>query len=42
MAAPIKDWALPHQSVIKKMPYGLVYSPIFMVEAFFFSIENSS
>jgi hypothetical protein len=25
---PTMGWALPHQSLIKKMPYSLVYNPI--------------
>lgn len=37
VSAPTVGWALPHQSLIKKMPYRLAYSPVirgvFSIEA---------
>ena len=33
---PTMAWALPHQSLIKKMPYGITYSLVFLFVCFVF------
>jgi hypothetical protein len=43
MAPPTMGWALPHQSVIKKMPSSLAYNPIlwrhFLIWGFLLSVD---